>query len=56
MSATETIAALQSKALKQRQEIARLTAENEALRAEKAALRFDLHKARAAIRMGREEG
>lgn len=42
------IATLQAKLVKQRQEIARLTREVEQLRADKAGLRFDLHKAQAA--------
>lgn len=41
---------LQAKLSKQRQEIARLTRDNKELRADKANLRFDLHKARAAIK------
>lgn len=41
------IADLQAKLQKQRNEIGRLTKEAEALRADKAALRFDLHKAKA---------
>lgn len=40
---------LQGKALKQRQEIARLTRLVEQLQADKAALRFDLHKAQVAL-------
>lgn len=41
------IADMQSKMQKQRNEIGRLTREAEQLRADKATLRFDLHKARA---------
>lgn len=41
------IADLQAKLQKQRQEVARLTREAETLKADKAALRFDLNKARA---------
>ena len=40
------IADLQGKIVKQRQEVARLTADNEKLRADKAGLRFDLEKAK----------
>lgn len=40
------IADLQGKIVKQRQEIARLTDDNEKLRADKAGLRFDLEKAK----------
>ena len=43
-------AALESKIAKQRQEIARLTRDNEQLRADKANLRHDLLKAQAALR------
>lgn len=45
--AKKQIADMQSKALKQRQEIARLTRQNEALAADKADLRHDLYKAEA---------
>lgn len=47
------VPALLSKIAKQRHEIARLTRETEQLRADKAALRFDLHKARAAYEQAR---
>lgn len=40
------LADLQGKIVKQRQEIARLTSDNEKLRADKAGLRFDLEKAK----------
>ena len=43
------IADMQGKAVKQRQEIARLTRQVEQLQADKAALRFDLTKAEARI-------
>lgn len=50
MESEKMIATLQAKLVKQRQEIARLTREVEQLRADKAGLRFDLHKAQAAAK------
>jgi predicted RNase H-like nuclease (RuvC/YqgF family) len=44
----QVVADMQKKLHKQRQEIARLTREIEQLTADKANLRFDLHKIRAA--------
>lgn len=49
------VADLMRKIAKQKHEIARLTREAEILRAEKNDLRFDLHKARAALRQKAEE-
>lgn len=46
--------AIQAKADKQRQEIGRLTREVEQLKADKAALRFDIAKAKAGERLARE--
>ena len=49
----DQISALQAKLVKQRQEIARLTREIEQLKADKASLRFDLHKAQVALEQRR---
>lgn len=47
-------AALHSKIAKQKHEIARLTRDAEIMRAEAKELRFELHKARAALRQKAE--
>lgn len=49
------IGVLQSKIQKQRNEIGRLMLRVAQLEADKSALRFDLHKARAAIEQARAE-
>lgn len=55
MTATPHVAHLQAKIEKQRQELRRLQRQIETLTAEKAALRFDLHKANARIAQMVEE-